>query len=287
MTITEHTVDSGGVRINVATAGAGRPVLLLHGFPDSWHLWEQQIEVLAANGCRVVAPDLRGHGASDRPEPVGAYRLPVLVGDVLAVLAHENISSAAVVGHDWGAVLAWYLAFGRPDVVERLTVLSVGHPGASIAAGIRQRQLSWYMLWFLHEGVAEAVLPADEWAAYRQWAWDGLGPGEDEYLDRQLADLSRPGALRAALNLYRANIRPDTYFLTAPPPSLPRVGCPVLGVWSEGDLFLSEEQMTGSADYVDGSWRYARLPGPHWIPTQAAAPLSDLLLDFLELGDAR
>ena len=280
MTITEHRVESDGVGINVATAGEGRPVLLLHGFPDSWHLWRSQIDRLAGHGFRVIAPDLRGHGRSDRPEGVAAYRMPLLIADVMSVLAAENVEKVRVVGHDWGAALAWNLAFRHPDVVERLAVLSVGHPGGSITAGIAQRQLSWYMLWFLHTGVAESVLPADDWAAFRQWAWAGLASGQHEHLDRQIADLSRPGALVAALNLYRANIRPETYYLTDVPP-LPRPSCPVLGVWSEGDLFLSESQMTGSARFVDGPWRYERLPGGHWIPVQAAEALSDLLLDFL------
>jgi pimeloyl-ACP methyl ester carboxylesterase len=280
MIVAERRVDSGGVGINVATAGDGPAVLLLHGFPDSWQLWRHQMEVLADNGFRVIAPDLRGHGGSDRPDAVAAYRMPLLVADVLAVLAAESLDRVSVVGHDWGAALAWNLALRRPDVVERLAVLSVGHPGAGIAAGIEQRQLSWYMLWFLHVGVAEAVLPDDDWAAFRSWAWNGAGRGADPHLDRQLADLARPGALAAALNLYRANIAPANYFLTAAPP-MPRAVCPVLGVWSTGDRFLSERQMTGSAGFVDGPWRYERLPGAHWIPVQAAEALSALLLDFL------
>jgi pimeloyl-ACP methyl ester carboxylesterase len=281
LTIREHIVDCGGVSINVAVAGSGRPVLLLHGFPDSWHLWERQIRALAANGYRVIAPDLRGHGGSDRPEAAAAYRMPRLIGDVLAVLAHFGVDQTAVVGHDWGAALAWNLTFRHPEIVERLTVLSVGHPGASIAAGITQRQLSWYMLWFLHVGVAEAVLPADDWEAFRRWSWAGATRGEDPTMDRQIADLSRPGALAAALNLYRANIRPETFYLLKPPPTLSRVSCPVLGVWSTGDPALAREQMSVSGDWVDGPWLFAEVPGGHWIPAQAPDHLNALLLDFL------
>ncbi|MET3807307.1 pimeloyl-ACP methyl ester carboxylesterase [Nakamurella sp. UYEF19] len=276
--IVEHTVDSGGVRINVATAGQGRPVLLLHGFPDSWHLWESQIQALAQSGHRVVAPDLRGHGESDRPEDVAAYRMPRLIADILAVLADLGIEKTAVVGHDWGAALAWSFTFRHPERVERLTVLSVGHPGASISAGLVQRQLSWYMLWFLHVGVAESVLPAGDWQAFREWAWQGVDT--DPLMDGQIAGLSRPGALVAALNLYRANIRPETYFLSDVP-QLPRVSCPVLGVWSSGDLFLTREQMERSGEWIDGPWQFAEVPGPHWIPAQAPAELNALLLDFL------
>ena len=279
-TVIEHAVDSGGVRLNVATAGDGPPVLLLHGFPDSWQLWRHQIDALAAAGHLVIAPDLRGFGGSDRPAAVQDYRMPILLSDIRCVLSYFGIDRVSVVGHDWGAAIAWNFAFHCPELLDRLAVLSVGHPAANIAAGIEQRQLSWYMLWFLHVGVAETVLPAEEWAAFRQWAWAGRSPGSDEDMDRQIADVSRPGALSAALNLYRANIRPEGYFLPTPPP-MPKVHGPVLGVWSDGDLFLSERQMTLSADYVDGTWRYERLPGEHWIPVQAAAALSALLVDFL------
>jgi pimeloyl-ACP methyl ester carboxylesterase len=276
----ETFVQSGDVRLKVVTCGQGPPVLLLHGFPDSWRLWYAQITALAGSGYRVIAPDLRGHGESDRPTAVDAYRIPVLMADIRNVLSRFGVERTAVVGHDWGAALAWSFARRNPDMVEKLSVLSVGHPGANQAAGLRQRQLSWYMLWFLHEGVAEAVLPADDWRGFRDWAWNGAARGSDPLMDRQLAELSRPGALTAALNLYRANIRPENYFSTAIP-AMPDVSCPVLGVWSTGDPFLTEEQMSRSAAYVGGPWRYEVLPGGHWIPVQAAERLNVLLLDFL------
>jgi pimeloyl-ACP methyl ester carboxylesterase len=272
--ITQRSVDTGGVRLNVASAGDGPPVLLLHGFPDSWRVWRYQIEALATAGYRVVAPDLRGFGDSDRPAEVAEYATDRLLDDVLAVCADAGIARAAVVGHDWGAALAWSLAFRRPDLVERLAVLSVGHFAAGVAAGWEQRRLSWYMLWFQFPGVAEAVFPAQEWRLFREWA------GDNSERERQIADLSRPGALTAALNWYRANIRPDRYVL-AEVPDPPRVSCPTLGVWSAGDAFLGEAQMRGSGEYVDGPWRYARVDGDHWIPTSAPEAVNRLLLDFL------
>jgi pimeloyl-ACP methyl ester carboxylesterase len=196
------------------------------------------------------------------------------------VLAAEGVERAAVVGHDWGAAVAWQVAFRRPDLVDRLVVLSVGHHGAGVAAGVEQRQLSWYMLWFLFPGVAEDVLPRDDWRFFREWAWGGVERGANPDCERQIADLSRPGALTAALNWYRANIRPERYVATGVPRG-PRVGCPSMGVWSTGDPFLGEAQMTGSGDYVDGSWRYERVDGGHWIPTEAPEQLNPVLLDFL------
>ena len=124
-------VEVDGVRIEYEVSGAGRPVVLLHGFPDTGRLWRHQAPVLAAAGFQVIVPDLRGYGRSDKPEAVDAYSIRVLAGDVMAILAAEGIGKAHVVGHDWGAALAWAIASFAPDNVDHLAVLSVGHPASS------------------------------------------------------------------------------------------------------------------------------------------------------------
>ena len=121
-------VDVNGVRIEYEVTGQGRPVVLLHGFPDSGRLWRHQVPALADAGFRVIVPDLRGYGRSGKPEAVEAYNLMTLAGDVMAVLDDVGLDRAHVVGHDWGAALAWGLASLAPDRVDHLAVLSVGHP---------------------------------------------------------------------------------------------------------------------------------------------------------------
>jgi pimeloyl-ACP methyl ester carboxylesterase len=136
----------GGLSFSVEdTGGDGPSVLLLHGFPDSKALWRHQIPALAAAGYRVIAPDLRGFGASDRPEGVEHYRMELLAGDVLGILDALDIGSATVVGHDWGSALGWGLAGLAPERVGRFVALSVGHP-STYMADLRQLELSWYML---------------------------------------------------------------------------------------------------------------------------------------------
>jgi pimeloyl-ACP methyl ester carboxylesterase len=281
--VMERTLQANGLAFNLAEAGAGQPVLLLHGFPDSWRLWRHQIPALAKAGHRVIAPDLRGFGKTDRPTGVEHYKLRTLVNDVVGLLDALDVDRAAVVGHDWGAALAWALARFVPDRVSRLVVVSVGHPLAGATAGLAQRQLSWYMLWFLFPGVAERVMPEDDWALFRRWAWNDARRGEDPDLDRQLADLSRPGALVAGLNWYRANIDPATFVISDPTRiSVPPVACPTIGVWSSDDFALTEAQMTGSGRFVSGPWRYERLDGvDHWVPVHAPERLNQLLVDFL------
>ncbi len=121
-------VEAGGAGIEYQVTGEGRPVILLHGFPDSGRLWRNQVPVLAGAGFRVIVPDLRGYGQSDKPGTVDSYSFPALARDVMAVLSDAGVERAHVVGHDWGAALGWVVASLVPDQVDHLAVLSVGHP---------------------------------------------------------------------------------------------------------------------------------------------------------------
>lgn len=281
----QWTARSGDVELRVTEAGPpqGPPVVLLHGFPDSAALWRHQVAALAAAGHRVLAPDLRGSGASSRPSAVADYVMPRLVEDVVAVLDAAGVPRAAVVGHDWGSALAWATAMAVPERVRALVAVSVGHPAAFAAGGLRQLARSWYVGAFLVPGLAEGVLPAGGFALLRRALWHGAAPGEDPDADRQVADLSRPGALTAGLSWYRANLRPGSGPASpAGPGRSSRVACPVMGVWSSADPALTERQMTASERHVDGPWRYERLDGvDHWVPVHAAEALSALLVDFL------
>jgi pimeloyl-ACP methyl ester carboxylesterase len=248
-------------------------VLLLHGWPDSHRLWRHQVPVLTAAGFRAVVPDLRGFGASDRPESVEAYALPHILGDVIGVLDHLGVGRAHVVGHDWGAAVAWGVAALFPDRVDHLVALSVGHPSAFGAAGLAQREKSWYMLLFLFEGVAERWLSDDDYANFRAWS-------RHPDADAVVSELSRPGALTASLNWYRANL--PAAALVEPSLEVPPVARPTMGIWSRDDMALIEANVTGSAAHVTAEWRYERIDrAGHWIPLEAHDALTALLLDFL------
>lgn len=265
-------VDVDGVGIAYEVRGEGRPVVLLHGFPDSGRLWRHQVAALADAGFQVVVPDLRGYGRSDKPEAVEAYALPLLAGDVMAILAELGIARAHVVGHDWGAALAWGLGSLAPSSVDHLVVLSVGHP-ATFRRTLRQHEKSWYMLLFQFPGIAERWLTADDWASFRSWA-------RHPDADQVIAELQATGSLTPGLNWYRANVPPESWI--GPPPQLPPVQAPTMGVWSTGDPALTEIQMTDSAQNVSGPWRYVRLDGPgHWMQLDAPDQVNALLLDFL------
>jgi pimeloyl-ACP methyl ester carboxylesterase len=265
-------VEADGIGIEYDVTGDGQPVLLLHGFPDSGRLWRHQVPALAGAGFRVIVPDLRGYGRSGKPEAVEAYSIPVLAGDVLAILDSLEITRAHVVGHDWGAGLAWALASFVPDRVDHLVALSVGNP-VTFLRTLEQRQKSWYMLLFQFPGVAERWLTGNNWANFRAWA-------DHPDTDQVIAELAATGSLTPGLNWYRANIPPESW--AGPPLQLPPVTAPTMGVWSSGDIALTEVQMTDSAQNVSGPWRYERLDGPgHWLQLEAPDRLNALLLDFL------
>jgi pimeloyl-ACP methyl ester carboxylesterase len=268
-------VDVDGVGIEYEVTGQGSPVVLLHGFPDSGRVWRHQVPALAGAGFQVIVPDMRGYGRSGKPEPVAAYSLPLLAGDVLAVLADLEIPRAHLVGHDWGAAVAWVLASVVPDKVDHLTVLSVGHP-ATFLRTLEQRQLSWYMLLFQFTDVAERWLSQDNWAGFRAWS-------RHPDVEQVISELDRTGSLTPGLNWYRANLAPDAW--ASPPPDLPPVQAPTMGIWSSGDMALGEPQMIDSAQSVAGGWRYERLDGPgHWMQLEAPDQVNRLLLDFLPLS---
>jgi pimeloyl-ACP methyl ester carboxylesterase len=265
-----------GIRHHVLDAGTGTPVLLLHGFPDTSGMWRPVIDALVATGFRAIAPDLRGRGQTERPAKVEDYGLPLIVQDVAALLTDLGVPRAHVVGHDWGAAVAWLLAAYLPNRVDHLVAISVGCPGAAGRPTLEELQKGWYRLLAQFPGVAEELFQQDDWYLLREL----LHGGGD--IDSYVSSLSEPGALTAGLNWYRANL-PASSLLSAR--ELPPIQAPTLGIWSTGDLYLSERSMVASAAKVTGPWKYVRVEGAsHWVPRERSAWLSELLIDFLPRG---
>ncbi|HET7483010.1 MAG TPA: alpha/beta fold hydrolase [Actinomycetota bacterium] len=267
-------IETNGISLEVAVEGEGDAVLLLHGFPDTHRLWKSQVPALVDAGYRTVAPDMRGFGDSEKPEGVENYFILHATEDLKGVLDELGIDRVHVVGHDWGSATAWVFASLYPDRVASLTAISVGHPAAFQGAGFEQYARSWYMFMFQFEGVAE------QWISRNDWEFLRLGFGGSTDVEERIEFLSRPGALTAALNWYRANVPPQSWI--SEPPALPPIAAPTMAIWSSGDVALGEDQMTGSQKHVTGPWRYERIEDVgHWVPTDAAERLNELLIDFL------
>jgi pimeloyl-ACP methyl ester carboxylesterase len=268
-------IEANGLQFYVRDEGSGTPVILLHGFPDTGDVWRKQVPALVQQGFRAIVPDMRGRGRSSRPAAVSDYRLSSIVRDVTGILDALRIERAHLVGHDWGAGVAWLVAALAPERVDRLVAISVGAPGAAARPTLEALQKGWYRLLFLFEGVAEEVIQRDDWYLFRLF----LAGAQDT--DAYVKTLSEPGALTPALNWYRANLPVQALFGRSGGPQLPMVKADTLGIWSTGDLYLTEEGMTRSEQRVQGRWRYEQLGGSHWVPLDQADRLNELLLDFL------
>ncbi|MER8044768.1 alpha/beta fold hydrolase [Streptomyces sp. NPDC094032] len=271
-------MELSDVTLDVEVSGEGPAVLLVHGFPDSRELWRHQVPVLNAAGYRTITPTLRGFGASDRPEGgPEAYSPAASAANLVELLGRLEIDRAHLVGHDWGSGIVQGLAQVRPELVRSLSILSVGHFGAIRDAGWEQRQRSWYMLLFQLPELAENWLSHDDFAHLREML------GEHPDAEAVLEPLRAPGALTAALNIYRSGLPAEVQF--APVLPLPPLSeqIPVMGVWSTGDRFLTEAQMTGTEAFVAGSWRYERVEDAgHWLQLDQPEKVNELLLSFLK-----
>ena len=279
------TVERDGLMFDVTAAGPvdGEPVVLLHGFPQSARCWDAVTPALAAAGLRTVAPDQRGYSPGARPADPGAYRLPELVADAAAIvgsaLAETGRDRAHVVGHDWGAVVAWTLAGSRPDLVRTVTGVSVPPPGAMAAALRRPRQMSasWYMAAFRAPGLVErlfAVPPGKPWspALVRMLVRSGLPRDRAE---RDAAAMADPAALTAALNWYRGD-------RLGQGGQVRKAVAPALFVWSDRDTALTRDAAERAPLHVDGPFRFVELRGvSHWIPDEAPDALAELLVDHV------
>lgn len=273
-----HRITANGLTHFVRDSGAsGAPAaILLHGFPDNSAVWDRLTPYLVEGGYRVIAPDMRGYGETGMAARVAGYDIRTGAAvDVIAILDALKIDRAHVVGHDFGAPVAWFLAAQKPERFTSLAALSVGHMRAYLAAGPEQKRRSFYILVHQLRGVCEWLYRRDDWAWLRQ-TWKGVRDPEET-----IRLLSRPGRLTAGLNWYRANI--SLLRMLAPPKpgamGEERVSIPTLGVWSAGDIYLVEEQMARSGAYVDGAWTYARIEeASHWLQDDAPGEIAKLLL---------
>jgi pimeloyl-ACP methyl ester carboxylesterase len=269
--------DVGDLTFDVRVDGPddGRPVLLLHGFPETSSSWAAVTPLLAEAGLRTYAPDQLGYSPGARPEDPDAYALTNLAQVTADLMTALEIPVADVVGHDWGANVAWALAAWHPDRVRSLTAVSVPHPSAYTDAwrnDPEQAERSAYIRLFWQAGKAEEVLLADGARRLRRMLGSPSETGVPaEAVDEYVAVLSAPGALTAALNWYRA--------MSSATPVDP-VGVPTTYVWSDGDVAIGRTAAEGCARYVTGDYRFVELPGvTHWIPEQAPRELAAIILD--------
>lgn len=282
------TIETNGFRFAVDEAGDGDHLALcLHGFPESRYSWRYQLPVLAAMGYRVWAPDLRGYGETEpKPRAVADYCVDRLMEDVAALIDASGAKKVTLIGHDWGAGLAWTFATNKVRPLERLVIMNVPHPGvmrAHLGRSWTQLKKSWYMFFFQIPGLPERVTTAKDARAVRQafhvMAVDKTHFGP-EVLDRYARDAQRPGAMTGMINWYRAAMRVPGK-MAGP---WPVIETPTLIVWGEEDAALGIELLDGTDAYVP-DLTIKRLPGvSHWVQQEAPEKVNAILKDWLPVG---
>lgn len=293
MPIFHDQLPGDGVTLHALRAGEGsRTVVLLHGFPDNSTTWLRQIGPLVDAGFSVVAPDLRGYGSSDRPAYREAYRMRHLAGDIATLVRGVSDGPASVVGHDWGGMVAWALAARHPEVVDRLVILNAPHPRLfrKRLRSSSQALRSWYALAFLVPVVPERVLAANDFWLIRKMLRTTGGrepPLSRDRVDAVIDELRVPGALRAALDYYRANTGGGGGSRSDGPRARPGavssqvVRAPTLVLWGERDPALGIDLLRGLDDYV-ADLTVRRFPDAgHWVHWEAAEEVNRALIEFL------
>jgi pimeloyl-ACP methyl ester carboxylesterase len=276
------------VRLHYVERGSGkRLVILLHGFPECWYSWRHQLMALGES-YTVVAPDMRGYNLSDKPARIEDYRMDLLVDDVLGLVRHFGRQQAAIIGHDWGAAVAWAVAQRHPEYVWKLAALQVP-PTAAWRANMTLRQAlrSWYMLFFQLPRMPEWLMSAKDFA-FVERIFKKTVARPDTFTDTDIAvykkALREPGALTAAVNYYRANVfsmftkRKRNHEEI----SDGRIRVPVLFIYGEQDHAIVPETVRDVKSYIDAPYREVRIKkSAHWVQNEAIAEVNAALQSFL------
>ncbi len=266
--ITTVTVDDLTFDVSVAGPPDGMPVMLLHGFPQTYDCWDRVVPHLNAAGLRTIAPNQRGYSPGARPVGTSAYRVGNLVADVLAIARSFDLESVHLVGHDWGAVVGWQAAAQHSEYVRTLTAVSVPHTAAfgwALREDADQKERSTYMALLREADKAERVLLENDAQRLRAMFSD------DSPDDRYVEHLREPGALTAALEWYRAMTRDFG--------DLPPVRVPTTYVWSNNDSAIGRAGAERCVEFVDADYSFVELDGiSHWVPEEAPGRLAAEIL---------
>ncbi len=271
----DHYATNNGVKIHYVAEGHGPLVVMVHGFPDYWATWKPLMATLAADGYRAVALDNRGYNLSDKPQGEAAYAMPNLVGDVAAVVGAEGQKNTILIGHDWGASIAWNTTFARPDLVNKLIIMAVPHPAGlarEMATNKAQQAGSNYARNFQKEG-SEKSMTAEGLARWVQDPKEKAG-----YIEA-----FKRSDFGAMMNYYRANYPKGVGDTAAPPPATPPVTVPVLVIHGMKDTALNAAGHNGTWDHVTADTTILMIPtAGHFVQHDAEALVNRTVKDWLD-----
>jgi epoxide hydrolase 4 len=272
-------IPVGEVSLFTVQAGPkeGRPVLLLHGFPEFWYAWYRQLGILSGEGFRVIAPDQRGYAGSDKPPRVEDYGIRKLADDAANLIAASGYESACVAAHDWGGGVAWALAIWHPERVRRLVVFDTPHPDASRSGPSQESRVSWYRTFFQIPYVTEWASRLLHWRLLSRGLLTSSAPGafSDAKLALYRSAWDRDGAYGKMVSWYRAAFRAEPY--TGP---VRRVAVPTLVVAAAADAFIPGDLTRRSVELLDSGRLLELGYGTHWVLQEEPEKTARIVADF-------
>lgn len=280
--IEQKIIRTNGIALNVALAGPvdGKPLILLHGFPEFWYGWRHQIDHLASLGFRLWMPDQRGYNLSDKPQDLYDYRVDEMVMDTIGLMSATGQEKVCIAGHDWGAMVVWWLALRHPEKIERMAILNVPHPRVfqrHLRYNIKQMVKSVYAGFFQIPFLPERLLTLADGKPFARFIkMSGLkNTFSDEDLDRYRETWQQPDAMRSMLNWYRAYLR-----YAPPAPKSWRIKPKTLLIWGKKDIALSSDMVEPSYDLCDNAELVWLEKGSHWVQHDEKERVSQLLGQF-------
>lgn len=281
-------IKTNNINLHVVTDGPenGTPVILLHGFPEFNYGWRKQIPALVEAGYRVIVPDQRGYNLSDKPKGISSYDVNILAQDVIGLFDHFGLEKTFLVGHDWGAVVAWTVALNHPDRLKKLVILNVPHPDVMtdfVLHNSEQRKKSWYVFFFQIPLFVEWILGRNN---FHNMARMLVGSGrKSTFTPGDLIEYkkawSQPGTMTGMLNWYRSVFRRGLRYTFGKRSPARRVTVPTLMLWGKQDVALSEEMVQPSIDLCDDGKTVLFEKSTHWVQHDEAVAVNKNLIKFL------
>ncbi|MCP4422559.1 MAG: alpha/beta hydrolase [Chloroflexi bacterium] len=276
MKIQSEYIETNGIRLHTTFAGPknGKPVFLLHGFPDAWFGWEAQINALADAGFHVIAPDQRGYNLSDKPKGVASYQMNTLVADILGLADALGYERFHLAGHDFGAMVSWNLAMRHPERLNRLVIANVPHPIVMrnyLQTHLIQMLKSWYAFFFQLPHLPEWAVSVNNWHFLISAMPDDLMEVER---DRYRKAWGQPGAMTGMINWYRAMLR-----YSRKSTALSKIQTPTLVLWGQQDPHISYEMAPLSVELCDNGRLVTFADATHWVLHDKSKEVSQQMIE--------
>ncbi len=281
--ITENFYDVNGIRMHVIEAGPsdGKPIIFLHGFPDFWYDWKDQIGYFAAHGYHVIVPDQRGYNLTESPQGIKAYRCKHLMEDICSLVQTMDLKDVHLVGHDWGGIVSWMLGIYHPKLFKSIVILNAPHPGAlRVKRPMLQVFKSWYIYFFQIPRLPEWLCSRNDFKFLRNSMAGTAVPGTFSVQGLERYKQAWKGRIRYMINWYRAMRQSKEFRENMKTPKL--INNPLLLIWGEKDRFLDFQLAKASMAFcIDG--RLISFPdATHWLQHEKSAEVNRAIMDFIE-----